>query len=114
MLFFSWVVRKDTAQVGAKALNMRHQAHKGFCSIFVGITQHQKGYLVYAPRTRNIISSYDVVFDDSFSSMLVYTLQPYPEAMSMCPAVSYTPYAKPSREKTGNIITFTQFEEGNL
>ena len=39
---------------------MRHQAQKVFHSIFVGITQHQKGYLVYVPSTRKIISSYDV------------------------------------------------------
>ena len=34
--------------------------------------------------------------------------------MAMRPDVSYTPYAKSSREKTGNIITFKNFEEGNL
>ena len=34
--------------------------------------------------------------------------------MDVCPDVSYTPYAASSREKTGDIITFTQFEEGNL
>ena len=28
--------------------------------------------------------------------------------------VTYTPYTTYSKEKTGNIITFTQFEEGNL
>ena len=28
--------------------------------------------------------------------------------------VSYTPYAIYSKEKTVNIITFSQFEEGNL
>ena len=32
----------------------------------------------------------------------------------MCPDVSYTPYDKSSKEKDGNIITFAQFEEGNL
>ena len=51
---------------------MRHQAQKGFRGIFVGIPQHQKGYLVYVPSTRNIISSYDVVVDKSFSSVLEY------------------------------------------
>ena len=34
--------------------------------------------------------------------------------MDVCPDVSYTPYAVSPREKTGDIITFTQFEEGNL
>ena len=32
----------------------------------------------------------------------------------MCPAVTYTPYATSSKEQTGDVITFTQFEEGNL
>ena len=34
--------------------------------------------------------------------------------MAMRPAVTYTPYATSSKEKTGDVITFTQFEEGNL
>ena len=34
--------------------------------------------------------------------------------MSMRPEMTYTPYATSSREQTGNIITFTQFEEGNI
>ena len=29
-------------------------------------------------------------------------------------AVTYTPYATSSKEQTGDVITFTQFEEGNL
>ena len=32
----------------------------------------------------------------------------------MCPAVMYTPYATSSKEQTGDVITFTQFEEGNI
>ena len=60
------VVRKATAYVETKKLYMRHQAQQGFCGIFVGIPQHQKGYLVYVPSTRKVISSYDVVFDESF------------------------------------------------
>ena len=34
--------------------------------------------------------------------------------MAMCPYVSYITCAAYSMEKTGNIITFGQFEEGNL
>ena len=45
---------------------MRHKAQKGFCGIFVGIPQHQKGYLVYVPITRKILSSYDVVLMNFF------------------------------------------------
>ena len=32
----------------------------------------------------------------------------------MTPAVTYTPDAISSKEQTGDIITFTQFEEGSL
>ena len=60
------------------------------------------------------MSSYDVVFDESFSSELAYTSQLYSEAMVMRTAVTYTPCDTSSREETGNIITFTQFEEGNI
>ena len=99
VLFCPCVVRIYTANVGTKALNMSHQAQKGFCGIFVGIPQHQKGYLVYTPRTRKIISSYDVVFYESFSSELSYMSQPYTEAMAVHLDVSYTPYAISSRKK---------------
>ena len=32
----------------------------------------------------------------------------------MCLTVTYTPYATSSKEQTGDVITFAQFEEGNL
>ena len=69
---------------------------------------------MYVPSTRKVISSYDVVFEESFSSVLSYTSRPYSEAMAMLPTVTYTPYATSSREQTGNVIKFTQFEEGNI
>ena len=42
VLFCPSVVRKATAYVETKTLNMRHQAQEGFRGIFVGIPQHQK------------------------------------------------------------------------
>ena len=54
------------------------------------------------------------MFDESFSSALAYTSQPYSESMVMRPAVTYTPCATSSKEQTGNIIMFTHFEEGNI
>ena len=86
---------------------MRHQSQKGFTGILVVIPQNQKGYIVYVQITRKIISSYNVVSDEIFFSELVYTSQPYSEAMPMFPDVTYTPCATSSREKTGDIITFT-------
>ena len=54
------------------------------------------------------------MFDESFSSALSYTSRPYLEAMVMRPAVTYTPYATSSKEQTGDVITFAQFEEGKI
>ena len=113
VLFCLCVVRKPMAHVETKTLNMCHQAQKGFCGIFVGIPHHQKGYLVYVPSTRKVILSYDVVFDESFSSALSYMSRLYAEAMTMCPTVTYTPYATSSKEQTGDVITFAQFVHSN-
>ena len=77
VLFCPCVVRKATAHVDTKTLNMHHQAQKGFCGIFVGIPQYQKGYLVYITSTRKVILLYNVVFDESFSSAFSYTSRPY-------------------------------------
>ena len=46
VLIFTCVVLKATTHVEKKALNMHHQAQKGFRVISVGIPQYQKGYLV--------------------------------------------------------------------
>ena len=69
---------------------------------------------MYVPSTSKIISPYDVVFDERFSSALAYTSQFYSEAMAMRLSVTYTPCSTSPREKTGDIITFAQFEEGNI
>ena len=75
VLFCPCVVRKATAHIGTKALNMNYQAQKSFCVIFIGIQQHQKGYLVYVPHRQKIISLYNVVFGDILSSDLAHTSQ---------------------------------------
>ena len=46
--------------------------------------------------------------------MLAYISQPYSSAMAMRPYVTYTPCATSSKGKFVNIITFAQFEEGDL
>ena len=114
VLFCPCVVRKATEHVETKMLNMLHQAQKGFHSIFVGIPGHQKGYLMYVPSTRKIISSYDVVFDESFSSALAYTSRPYSEVMVMRLEVTYTPYTTSPIEQTGDVITVAHFEDGDI
>ena len=63
---------------------------------------------MYVPSTRIIISSYDVVFDESFSNVLAYMSRP------VCLEVTYTPHATSSKEQTSDVIMFAQFEEGNI
>ena len=53
VLFCPCFLQKSTAHIGTKALNMHRQAQKFFRGIFVRIPQHQKGYIVYVPSTRN-------------------------------------------------------------
>ena len=109
LFFCPYFVQKSTTHIDRKALNIRHQAQKAFSRIFVEIPEYQKGYLVYVPIIRKIISSNDVVFDKIFSSVLAHTSQPYSQDMDICLSVTYTPYATSSKEQTGNIVTFAQF-----
>ena len=62
--------------------------------------------MIYCLRTnyKKIISSYDIVFDESFSSALEYTSLTYSEAMAMHPSVIYTPCATSLREQTGDTL----------
>ena len=114
VLFYPCVVRKDTVYVDKMALNMHHQAQTHSRGILVGISQHQKRYHVYLPSTWKIISSYYIVFDESFSIALAYTSLPYSETIAMRLYVSYTPCAISSKGKTGDKLTFAQFEERDL
>ena len=59
--------------------------------------------LMYHTNRRLYLRNKYVIFDDIFSSAIVYTSQPYTEAMTMQPAVSYIPYAPCSKGKTGDI-----------
>ena len=69
---------------------------------------------MYVPSTRKVLSSYDVVFDESFSSALSHTSRPYSEAMAMRPAVMFTAYATSPKEKPGGVIMFAQSEEWKI
>ena len=59
-------------------------------------------------------SLYYILFEGTFYSALADTSHPHLEALAMQPSVSYIMYATSYHEKTGNIITFAQFEEGGL
>ena len=79
---------------------MIHLSQKYFFGVFVGITQHQKEYLVYILITSKICSSHAVIFYENFSSVLEYTSRPYSDALATRPSVVYIPYATLSNEQT--------------
>ena len=62
VLFCPYGVQKPTSHVNREALNMCHQPQKGFGGIFVVIPQHRKGYLIYIPSTRKMVSSHKDLF----------------------------------------------------
>ena len=107
VLFCPWAVQKATAHDDIKALNMHHKSKKN-CGIFVGIPQHQKGYLIYVPITRKIVFTWRYIWRNIF--VLSYTPRPYSEALSMPPEVPYILYATSSHEQTRDFIAFAQFE----
>ena len=93
---------------------MGHHSKKGFQGIFVGITQHQTGYLIYVLSKRKMVSSHDVLLDETFYSVLQYTSYVYSEALMTLTELSYITYTTLSHGQTDDIITFENFEDGNL
>ena len=91
---------------------MHHESQKYFRGVFILIPKHQKGYLNYVPSSWKIVSSHDILFDEIFLSVLAYTSLLYSEALDMWPEVLYILYSTSYHEETGDIITFSQFEEG--
>ena len=111
VLFCPFVVRKQTENIGRKALTICHQPQKGFRIIFVGITQHQKGYLIYIPSTQEIVSSHGVVFENRFPKELAYTSLTYSRSLATQPEVLYVLYAKTFHEQTRTFLTLINLEE---
>ena len=77
---------------------MRHQAQKFLRYLCLDCIASKRVSCVRTMHKEDI-SSYDVVFGESFSNALAYTSQPYSEAMSMRSSLTYAPCATYSREK---------------
>ena len=76
VLFCPYVVQKATAHVGTKGLTMSLNAKRFLWYLRLNITS-PKMECFYVPHKHKIISLYDVVFDETFSSALAYTSQLY-------------------------------------
>ena len=95
---------------------MKHASSvtKGFSGYPCCNSTTSKWYLIYVPSTCKTVSSYGVVCEEKNSIVLSYKSRLYSEALAILPTVVYITYATSSHEQTGDIITFEQFEEGNL
>ena len=47
-------------------------AQKGIRGMYIGFDDFTPGYLVFIPKTRQIVCSIDIVFDETFISSLAY------------------------------------------
>ena len=92
--------------------------HKGFCTVYFGAKEDNAVTLPHsAVRKHAFMVKSKESSNKSVKKNLkkkIISSRPYAEAMAMRPAVTYTPYATSSKEQTGDVITFAQFEERNL
>ena len=59
---------------------------RGARCIHIGFADHQAGYKLYVPSTRQIITSLDVVFDESFAKAVALNHRAFHNALSLRPA----------------------------
>jgi hypothetical protein len=88
---------------------------RGVRGIFLGFDTNQKGYVFYSPGTRQIYISKDVVFDESFDTVIATTWQSQQDSLALRPVKSTIPTVDATLEHTGSIEDCpTITEEGNI
>jgi hypothetical protein len=91
------------------------QTKRGIRGIFIGLDNDQKGYLFYAPGTHQIYISGDVMFDESFGTIIATNWQMLHDSLSLRPVTSAPPTVDTTIECTGSIAHFpTIAEEGRI
>jgi len=84
------------------------QTERGVRGIFLGFNANNKGYMIYSPGSRQIVTSEDVSFDEHFNSAIATTWQQHRDSLALCPVESYIPVVSDTIEHTGNIDDFHQ------
>jgi len=79
------------------------QTEHGVRVLFIGFDANNKGYLVYCPGSRTIITSEDVTFDKDFSTAIATTWQQHKDALELRPSASTIPMITDTIEHTGDI-----------
>jgi transposase InsO family protein len=90
------------------------QTERGIRGIFLGLDTNQKGYVFYAPGTRQIYISGDIIFDETFGTTIATTWQMHKNSLSLRPLHSYIPMVTDTIEHTSTITDLPIIaEEGN-
>lgn len=79
------------------------QTERGVRGIFLGFNANDKGYLVYCPGSRTIVTSEDLTFDEYFSTAIATSWQQPKDAMELCPGATDVPLVNDTIERTGDI-----------
>jgi hypothetical protein len=79
------------------------QTERGIRGIFIGFDANKKGYLVYCPGSRTIITSEDVTFDEYFSTAIATSWQQHKDALELHPVVTDVPLINDTIEQTSDI-----------
>jgi hypothetical protein len=109
------IVRKWTA---ADKSNGK-QTEQGIRGIFFGFELNQKGYGFYDPGSRQLYISYDIIFDEMFSSTLATTWRVSHNNLALRQVSSDIPLVTTTMEATGGLESyinpsFSGIEEGNI
>ena len=79
-------------------------AQKGIRGMYIGFDDFTPGYLVFIPKTRQIVCSIDIVFDETFITSLAYKYTAYREALLTRPVNDVIAHNE-SIEHTGDITS---------
>ena len=84
-------------------------AQRGFRGIYVGFDPMTNGYLVYVPATCQVVTSSDIIFDESFKSTLAEGDKPFREALAVRPIQDLPVSWSEITDRTGDISTMSPF-----
>jgi hypothetical protein len=91
------------------------QTERGIRGIFLGFNANNKGYMIYNPGSRQIVTSEDVSFDEHFNLAIATTWQQHRDSLALRPVESYIPVVSDTIEHTGGIDdSQPEVEEGEV
>jgi hypothetical protein len=85
------------------------QTERGIQGIFIGLDDNQKGYLFYAQGSRQIYTSGDVIFDESFWTTIATNWQMLHDCLSLRPVTSAPPTLTQPLNALGQLNIFLPF-----